>query len=175
MCTQYTLYSSPVLIFFVVFICTMFLWRNVLLLYLKNLFYRYYKKRFHKCRNTRKKGNTFFLHFDTLWATWTQLWAIKNFIIWLTVGRSNKNITNMIDDQGPKTFCRHPLDFTVTLILCDEDFFFLRFSHCSYGLKKNAHALQKGPTHTLTQFPDNICIFICVLYTLCIWHCPPGH
>ena len=42
--------------FFVVFICTMFTYRNVLLIYLTNLFYRYNKKRAYKCKNTRTNG-----------------------------------------------------------------------------------------------------------------------
>ena len=32
----------------------------------------------------------------------------------------NKKITKIIDDQGPKPICRHPLDFTVTITLRKE-------------------------------------------------------
>ena len=49
------LICTNVLLFF---IWIMFIHRNVLLLYLKNLFYRYNKNRAHKCRNTRP--NSFF-------------------------------------------------------------------------------------------------------------------
>ena len=77
MCTQCTLYSSSVLIF-VVFICIMFIYRNVLLLFLTNLFYRYTKNKAHKCRNTR--SNIFF-NFQLEFLFWVKTLFLS---CWLT-------------------------------------------------------------------------------------------
>ena len=54
--TQWTLYSSSVLIFYCFYLYIMYKERNVLLIYLTNLFYRYNNKRAYKCRNTRTNG-----------------------------------------------------------------------------------------------------------------------
>ena len=44
----YTMYA----VFSIVFICMLFILRNVLLLYLTIIFFRYTKNRAHKCKNT---------------------------------------------------------------------------------------------------------------------------